>query len=72
MGFEPEVDGDSLEVHLHHCPFDGAARKRTEVVCGAHLGLARGVLIRHQGPLRVERLDPFAESGDCVLHLSRD
>ena len=70
LGFEPEVHREALEVHLLHCPFAGAAQRRTGVVCGAHLGLARGVLARHQGPLHAERLDPFCETGHCVLHLS--
>ena len=71
LGFEPEFDMDTLELHLRHCPFEDVARDRRDVVCGAHAGLARGVLTRHEGPLSVDRLEPLVESQHCVLHLTR-
>lgn len=70
LGFEPEFDSDALELHLRHCPFEDVARERREVVCGAHVGLARGVLTRHAGPLRVDRMEPLVEPQHCVLHLA--
>lgn len=69
LGFAPTTDVASLQVHLHRCPFDDLARRRTEVVCAVHLGLARGVLACQGGPLVAERLDPFVEPHRCVLHL---
>ena len=70
LGFEPEVERETLEVALHHCPFADVPSDRRGVVCGAHLGLAKGVLARHQGPLVVERLEPGPEHHNCVLHLA--
>lgn len=69
LGFAPSTDAASLQVHLHRCPFDDLARRRTEVVCAVHLGLARGVLACQGGPLVAERLEPFVEPHRCVLHL---
>jgi predicted ArsR family transcriptional regulator len=70
LGFEPEVERGSLDVALHHCPFADVPSDRRGVVCGAHLGLAKGVLARHQGPLVVDRLEPGPDHHNCVLHLT--
>jgi len=70
LGFDPEVKRETLEVAIHHCPFADIATSRRGVVCGAHLGLARGVLARHEGPLVVERLVPGPERRNCVLRLA--
>ncbi|MCL3862771.1 metalloregulator ArsR/SmtB family transcription factor [Actinotalea sp. K2] len=69
LGFEPEVDLTALEVHLRRCPIADLARERTEVVCSVHLGLARGVLARAEGPLTTDRLEPFVGPDHCVLYL---
>ena len=69
LGFEPEADIGALQVHLRRCPFIELARERTEVVCGVHLGLARGVLAHQGGPLVAERLEAFVGPRHCVLHL---
>ncbi|NTW40469.1 MAG: helix-turn-helix domain-containing protein [Cellulomonadaceae bacterium] len=71
LGFRPEADPVTLEVQLRRCPFYDLARERTEVVCGVHLGLARGVLAREGGPLTADRLEPFVGPRQCVLHLRR-
>jgi predicted ArsR family transcriptional regulator len=70
LGFAPEIERETLEVSLHHCPFADVPSHRRGVVCGAHLGLAKGVLARHQGPLVVDRLEPGPEHHNCVLHLA--
>ncbi|WP_024287553.1 metalloregulator ArsR/SmtB family transcription factor [Cellulomonas sp. KRMCY2] len=69
LGFEPEADIGALQVHLRRCPFIELARERTEVVCGVHLGLARGVLAHQGGPLVADRLEAFVGPRHCVLHL---
>ena len=70
LGFEPErIDGD-VELALHHCPFADISSERRGVICGAHLGLARGILERHQGPLTVEGLVPRGQGNRCLLRLS--
>ena len=33
-------------------------------------GLARGVLVRHEGPLSVDRMEALVEPQHCILHLS--
>lgn len=65
LGFEPEVRGD--EVRLRRCPVLDLAHERTEVVCGVHLGLARGVLARTGGPVSAAGIVPFAGPGYCEI-----
>ncbi|WP_147794948.1 metalloregulator ArsR/SmtB family transcription factor [Cellulomonas sp. Y8] len=67
LGFDPELRG--AEVRLRRCPVLDLAHERTDVVCGVHLGLARGVLARVGGPVRAAGIVPFAGPGYCVLRL---
>jgi predicted ArsR family transcriptional regulator len=69
LGFEPTADPARLEVHLHRCPLADLAQSRTEIVCNVHLGLAKGVLAAHGGPLTADRLEPFVGPQHCILHL---
>lgn len=69
LGFDPVVEGD--ELRLRRCPVRELAAEHTDVVCGVHLGLARGVLERVGGDLTVEELVPFAAPGHCLLRLGR-
>lgn len=69
LGFELEVDLEAMQIRLTRCPFADLARRRSEVVCGAHLGLAKGVLARHEGPLTVDRMEKLDDPHRCVLHL---
>ena len=71
LGFEADLDLDALEVHMRHCPFEGVAGLRREVVCGTHIGLTRGVLARHEGPLALDRIERPNGSGRCIMHLTR-
>lgn len=68
LGFDPELRG--AEVRLRRCPVLDLAHERTEVVCGVHLGLARGVLARVAGPVQAAGIVPFAGPGYCVLRLA--
>ena len=70
LRFEPEVEPDGTAIHLRHCPFLDLARANTDVVCSVHLGLARGVLARSDGPLVADRLDAFVGPDHCILHLA--
>lgn len=72
LGFEPEPVNDGTEIALHHCPFADIASERRGVICGAHLGLARGILERHRGPLKVEGLAPRGTGNHCLLRLVRE
>ncbi len=69
MGFEPEADGEHVEVRLTRCPLLDAAVLHPDVVCGVHLGTARGALETYgTDPAGVDLL-PFAEPGACLLLL---
>ena len=70
LGFDPEVSRENLDFSLHHCPFADVPTDRRDVVCGAHLGLAKGVLARHEGPLVVANLERLFDQNTCVLHLA--
>ena len=70
LGFDPELDRDSMQMSLSHCPFADVPSDRKNVVCASHLGLARGVLTRHQGPLVVDALEPRGTGDHCVLRLA--
>ncbi len=70
LGWEADIDLDALEVHMRHCPFASVAGERREVVCGTHVGLTRGVLARHEGPLGFDRVERPADLDHCVMHLT--
>ena len=70
LGFSPETDDDVAVVRLHRCPLLAAAHLHPEVVCGVHLGLARGALSELGVPADDLTLVPFAERGACRLHLT--
>jgi predicted ArsR family transcriptional regulator len=71
LGFEPEVVEEQAELALHHCPFADIPGERRGVICGAHLGLVRGILRRHQGPLAVDEFVSRNQGDHCVLRLTR-
>ncbi|MDO8106714.1 helix-turn-helix domain-containing protein [Isoptericola sp. b441] len=71
LGMNPELELDPLRIHLHGCPYAAIARSRPDVVCSVHLGVVRGVLAHHGGPLAADRLEPFVGPDHCILHLSR-
>lgn len=70
LGFDPEFERESMEMLLGHCPFADVPNERRGVVCGAHLGLVRGIVARHEGPLTVEKLVPRGDGAHCVVRLA--
>jgi predicted ArsR family transcriptional regulator len=56
LGFEPAPGTDGLTLRLQHCPFAELRDEDGDVVCRIHLGLTRGMLARHAGPLTVDRI----------------
>lgn len=70
LGFAPQADDDAAVVRLRRCPLLAAAHQHPEVVCGVHLGLARGALAELGVPAEGLTLLPFAERGACRLHLT--
>jgi predicted ArsR family transcriptional regulator len=70
MGFDPVVeDLDHTTVRLTRCPLLEAAQRYPDVVCGVHLGIARGALQEYDADDSQTSLVPFAEPGACLLHL---
>ena len=69
MGFEPEADAEHVEVRLTRCPLLDAATRHPDVVCGVHLGTARGALETYGLDGSKADLLPFAEPGACLLLL---
>lgn len=68
LGFEPETT--TQDVRLHACPFVDLAMGNEEVVCGLHLGLARGMLASLDTDVTATDLVPFAAPSLCILALS--
>ena len=73
IGFEPEAVTERRQrrILLHHCPFREAAEEHSNIVCGIHLGLMRGLLAELNAPLAATRLDPFVKPDLCVTHLAQ-
>jgi predicted ArsR family transcriptional regulator len=69
IGFAPQPDTRAQVVRLTRCPLLEAAHKYPDVVCGVHLGLARGALEEYGVDDDGTELLPFAEPGACRLHL---
>ena len=70
LGFDPQADPRTTHVRLRQCPLLEAAKAQPEVVCGVHLGLVRGALQRWDTRSDATSLEPFAEPGACLLHLT--
>jgi predicted ArsR family transcriptional regulator len=70
MGFEPEADADDVTVRLTRCPLLDAARRHPDIVCGVHLGIARGALQEYDADDSAVALKPFAQPDACLLHLT--
>ena len=70
VGFDPDPDTRHTVVRLTTCPLLDAAAQYPDVVCGVHLGLARGALEAYGTGTEGTELLPFAEPGACRLHLA--
>jgi predicted ArsR family transcriptional regulator len=71
MGFAPELGPEGTSIRLHRCPFRELAESRSDVVCGAHLGIIQGALAELGAPVSATRLFPFVEPGLCIATLAR-
>ena len=73
MGFDPQVDTDAdpghTTVRLTRCPLLETAKRYPDVVCGVHLGIAKGALRAYAADDSGTALTPFAEPGACLLLL---
>jgi predicted ArsR family transcriptional regulator len=71
-GFKPELRRakSGREIVLRRCPFQEVATTYQAVICPVHLGLIRGALAELGTGVEADRLQPFAEPGACVGHLT--
>jgi predicted ArsR family transcriptional regulator len=72
FGFRPELRQakSGKEIILKRCPFQEVATTYQAVICPVHLGLIRGALAELATGVEADRLEPFAEPGACVGHLT--
>ena len=72
FGFSPELRRakSGQEIVLKRCPFQELATTYPAVICSVHLGLMRGALAELGTGVEADRLEPFAEPGACVGHLT--
>ncbi|MFC4945157.1 helix-turn-helix transcriptional regulator [Pseudonocardia sp. GCM10023141] len=74
LDFAPDVATDDPDlptrVRLRHCPFLELAQEHRDLVCPLHLGLMQGALAELHAPLAATGLEPFAEAGACLAHLT--
>lgn len=72
LGFAPEQEprDSGFRIRLHDCPFRDVARNRTDVVCGVHLGILRGVAEELGGSVRIDDLLPFVEPSLCLVEIT--
>ncbi|MDQ2909576.1 MAG: ArsR family transcriptional regulator, partial [Actinomycetota bacterium] len=71
-GFRPELRRapSGQEIVLKRCPFQEVATTYQAVICPVHLGLMRGALAELGTGVEADWLEPFAEPGACVGHLT--
>jgi predicted ArsR family transcriptional regulator len=67
LGFDPEREGERIV--LRACPYRELARRHPDVVCGAHLGLLRGVVDAYGGHGDDAWLEPFVTPTRCTAGL---
>jgi predicted ArsR family transcriptional regulator len=72
FGFRPELRRakSGQEIVLKRCPFQELATSYQAVICPLHLGLMRGALAELGTGVAADWLEPFAEPGACVGHLT--
>jgi len=72
FGFRPELRRakSRQELVLKRCPFQEVATSYQAVICPLHLGLIRGALAELGTGVEADWLEPFAEPGACVGHLT--
>lgn len=67
-GFNAELDGDGVHMHLRDCPYIDMVRVHPEV-CGVHFGLIQGVLDQAEGPLQALELHVLEGPNLCTVDL---
>jgi predicted ArsR family transcriptional regulator len=70
-GLNPVVDEGALRFDLAPCRYHGLLAEDQALVCDVHAQLVRDVLQLSDGPLEMQRLDPFVTPQQCRLLLAR-
>jgi predicted ArsR family transcriptional regulator len=72
LGFAPERQSSATgsRIGLRNCPFLELVESHAKIICPLHLGLMQGALATLNTDTTVDRLDPYAEAGLCLAHLS--
>jgi len=71
VGFAPESSASGNQIGLRNCPFLELVETQPEqIICRLHLGLMQGALAALNARTTVDRLEPFAEPGLCLVHLT--
>jgi predicted ArsR family transcriptional regulator len=72
FGFGPELRRakSGKEIVLKRCPFQELATTYPAVICSVHLGLMRGALAEFGTGVEADGLEPFAEPGACIAHVT--
>lgn len=69
MGFDPTAPDENGDLVLRSCPILGAARRRPEVVCAVHTGLARALVEAGGGDPSEVDVVPMALPAGCLVRL---
>ncbi|MFS2281717.1 helix-turn-helix domain-containing protein [Microbacterium sp. OR21] len=70
-GLSPELDERALRFEMAPCRYRGMIAQDQATVCGTHARLVRDTLAQVDGPLEVDRLEPFLTENSCALQLRR-
>ena len=71
VGFAPESSASGSQIGLRNCPFLELVETQPEqIICRLHLGLMQGALAALNARTTVDQLEPFAEPGLCLAHLT--
>ena len=69
-GLDPAVDEKTLSFDLAPCRYHDMIDEDRALVCGVHARLVQDVLLHTEGPLELERLEPFVTAHHCRLLLT--
>jgi predicted ArsR family transcriptional regulator len=72
LGFAPERQSSGRRIGLRNCPFLELVDSHADIICPLHLGVMQGAMAALDTDATVERLEPFAEAGLCLAHLSNE
>lgn len=69
-GFDPVQGEDGVSFDLHPCVYHGLIKEQGTLVCAVHANLVRDQLEQVQGPMKLDKLQPFVTPHLCKLKLA--